>query len=547
MKPPVVGDLLLVEQDLRRYELGELADVETIMRGERREHTVRKINRTSQTTTTQTAFEQEQSSSLKTDERFALSTQAQQTAEQSLGIQAGVNVSGKFGPVQVGASVNASFNTSKSSSQSTSQDYAKTVTEEATQRVMSSIKESSSITILSETQDTSLRGFNNEKGATHVNGLYRWIDKIYDARLLNYGRRLMLTLAVPEPAAFYRGLIQQQTTEAMAELVEPVPPSGIDRFSGEVPADGAPFQGIESYLDLDEANYAKLAALYDVGVDPPPPPTLTGSKAFTHPDAMQAKSMPEHDFGSELSYMSADNTLTVDPSYRMTHLAVFAPKGSAGGFDSYVDALKLGEDGKGDEDILLVQVGNRTFNLTAAKGDNGDKIVVTNFNTWFEIKDEDDSFGGLVQPAIPVTITALFEGMLTFTVLYKAVLTDAAYQAWQASTYATIIGGYNAKRQAYDQARAVAESQAQSASDAKTLTLRDDQYRSIEQAELKRGCIDLMSQGSATGRTSIAVDEAGTPTIVYDPVAGAALGNWRAPWPTVRWPSSSSRRSPGKT
>lgn len=529
MKPPMVGDLLLVEQELRRYEEGELADNDTIMRGERRERTIRKLNRTSETTTTETSFEQEETQSLKTDERFQLATQAQQASEQSFGVQAGVSVSGKFGPVQVSASVNASFDTSKSSSESTSQEYAKTVTEEATKRVKSSFKESSSITILTETQDTSLRGFNNENGTTHVNGFYRWIDKIYDAKLLNYGRRLMLSLNVPEPAAFYRGLIQQNEAEAMAELAQPLHPVAIDRISVTPLEETEPNNGFRSYEDVDEDNYAKLAALYDVSVAPPPPEYLTGSKAFAHPDAMQATEVKEHDYANDLSYVSADNTLTVDPNYRLTHISVFAPKGSLGGFSSYVDALKLGEDGKGDENVLLVQVANRSFYLTATKNDDGNKTIVSNFNTWEEIANEYDSFGGVVQPALPVTITAHFEGILTFSVLYKAVRTDAALDAWKASTYAAIVKGYTAKKQAYDQSKAVAESKAQSATEAKTLNLRDDQYRSIELTELKRGCVDLMSEGTAAGFTSIAVAEDGTPKIVHDPAEGAPLGNWRAP------------------
>jgi hypothetical protein len=45
LKPLAVGDLLLAEQELRRYELGELADIESIMRGERRERTLRNLGR----------------------------------------------------------------------------------------------------------------------------------------------------------------------------------------------------------------------------------------------------------------------------------------------------------------------------------------------------------------------------------------------------------------------------------------------------------------------------------------------------------------------
>ena len=549
-KPPVVGDLLIVEQTLRRYELGELAEIESIMRGERRERTIRKLARTSQTTTTESSFEQEESSSLKTDERFQLSSQAQQAAEQSFGVQAGVSVTGKFGPVQVSASVNASYDTSKSSSESTSEDYAKTVTEEATKRVKSSFKESTSITILTETQDTSLRGFNNEKGAGHINGLYRWVDKLYTAQLVNYGRRLMFSLNVPEPAASYRAIILQNEAAVMEDLVEPLPPSRISVITVKPLPDTNPNGGFLSYQDIDEDNYAALAALYDVSVQPPPPESLTGSKAFVYPSAMDAQEIKSHDQVNDLSYVTGDNAMTLDPSYRLTHISVHAPVGSSNVLGSYVDALKLGQvawpasgnDGTtiNEANLILVQVANKSFYLSVRRDadDPDKKIISTNFNTWELIedgwvpidKDFNAPFSAALQSTIPVTITAFFEGMFTFTAMYKAFRTDEAYDAWKASTYAAIIKGYNTKQQAYDQALAVAKSKAQSATDAKTYQLRDDQYRSIELTELKRGCIDLLTAGTAAGHTSMSFAEDGTPRIVYDPAEGALLPDpWRSP------------------
>jgi len=542
LKPPTVGDLLLVEQELRRYEMGELAEIETIMQGERRERTIRKLARTSQTTTTETLQEQEQSSSLKTDERFQLSSQAQKTASENFGVEMGVSVSGKFGPVQVSASVNASYDTSKSSSESTSQEYAKTVTEEASKRVKNSYKESSSITILTETQDTSLRGFNNEKGMSHVNGLYRWIDKIYDAKLVNYGRRLMFSLNVPEPAAFYRALILQDESETLADLVEPLHPSRIRRDSVKPLPESKTAGGFLRYQDLTEDNYAKLAALYDVAVQPPPPAYLTGSKAYVYPQAMEAVEVSPHDAVNELSYVTSDNSLTLDPGYRLTQVAVHAPVGNSGEFGSYVDALKLGEvvqpsqpkDGSkiSEADLILVQVANMSFFMTVRRDpdDSDKKIVVGNFNEFQPIDETWQAFGDLVQPAIPVTITAKFEGVLNLTVTYIAKRTDEALDQWKSSTFAAIIKGYTSKKQAYDQAIAVAQSKAQSATEEKTFNLRDDQYRSIELTELKRGCIDLLSAGTATGYTSIAVSaEDGTPEIIYDPAEGTLLNNWRSP------------------
>lgn len=540
IKPPTVGDLILVEQELNRYELGELADIESIMRGERRERTIRTLARTTQTTTTESSLEEEQSSSLKTDERFSLSSEAQKTASESFGVQMGVSVSGKFGPVQVGATVNASYDTSKSTSESTSQEYAKTVTEEATKRVKSSIKETSSITILTETQNTSLRGFNNEKGSDHVNGLYRWVDKIYTARLLNYGRRLMFSLAVPEPAAFYRSLLWQNEAALMEGLVEPLHPSRIGRGLVDPLPDTNTTGGFLSSRDITEDNYALLAALYDVSVQPPPPEYLTGSKAIVYPEAMQASTIKEHDDvggsnKSDLNYVAADNTLTVDPNYRITSVAVFASAGAAGNLSSYVDALKLGEDGSKVEDanLVLVQVAGKDFYLSAYKNPDGsdkkEKIITTNFNTFEPIDEDWHAFGEKVQGAIPITIVANFEGMLTFTVIYKAYRLDEAFDAWKAQTFAAIVKGYTTKKQAYDQAVALANAKAQTGTEAQNFQLREDQYRSIELTELQRGCIDLLTEGTAAGYTSIAVAEDGTPDIVYDAAEGNLLGNWRSP------------------
>jgi len=533
IQPPAVGDLIQVEQILQCYEMGELAEIQSIMRGERREHTIRTLARTSQTTTTETSSEQEETSTLRTDERFQLSAQAQQTASESFSVQAGVTVSAKFGPVQVGASVNASFDTSAATTQSTSQEYAKTVTEEATRRVKNSIKETSSITVLNETQDTVLRGFNNEKGSTHVNGLYRWIDKIYTARLLNYGRRLMFSLTVPEPSAPYRAILSQKKAAILDELEEPIHPGRISKSSLEPLPASDTVDGFLSFHDIDEANYAEIAARYDVsGIQPPPAEWITGSKAVVYPEAMQAIEMPEHDHPNDLSYVSADNTLTVDPGYRVTQVGVYATTAEADNLRPYADTLKLGED-KDEANHLLVQVGDKSFHLSVTgQGNNTHKIIDTNFNVMQPIsavKEGSPLFGDVVRPALPITVTANFEGMLTFNVMYAGYRRDETLDAWKAQTYAAVIKGYTTQKQAYDQAVAVAQAQTQATTEEQTFQLREDQYRSIELTELKRGCIDLLTEGTAAGHTSIDVAEDGTATIVYDEAAGSLLNNWRSP------------------
>jgi hypothetical protein len=525
--PPSVGDLLIVEQELRGYEFGELAESQSIMRGERRERTTRNLARTSTTTTTETTSEVEESTTTKTDERFSLSSQAQQTATESFGVQAGVSVSGKFGPVQVGATVNASFDTSSTSSQSTAQEYAKTVTEEATKRVKNSIKQTSSVTILTETQDTLLRGFNNEQGAGHVNGLYRWLNKRYTARLMNYGRRLMVALSVPEPSRYYHAMLARPQTAAIGALEEPLHPSRISRNSLEPLPDDTTDGGFLSPEHVTEGNYAELAAIYDVaGIAAPPPEYLTGSKAIVYPEAMQAKEIEEHDAKNELGWVSADNTLAVDPDYQITKLGVFASTGGNGRHGSWADALKLGFDND-EADLVLVQVGAQSFYFSAV-GDE-DRTINTNFNEMVPIHGGSAPFGDVVSPALPITVTARFEGAVTFTVIYTGRRRDEAYAAWQSQAYAQILEGYAAKKQAYDQSLALAQAQGQAAVETQTYQLREDQYRAIELTELKRGFVDLLSAGTAAGHTSIDVATDGTPTIVHDEADAGGLTDWRSP------------------
>jgi hypothetical protein len=41
---------------------------------------------------------------------------------------------------------------------------------------------------------------NQAQNADNISGIYRWVDKIYELQIINYGKRLMLEFIVPEPA-----------------------------------------------------------------------------------------------------------------------------------------------------------------------------------------------------------------------------------------------------------------------------------------------------------------------------------------------------------
>jgi hypothetical protein len=529
IRPPAVGDLLLVEEELRRYEFGEIASITNVLKSEKREFSTRDLSRTETTSTFESESETTESESTTTDEQFQLSTEAQKAAEESMSASIGVTLSSKFGPVQTGVSANASFSQSKSSSEATSQEFARQVTEEASKSVRSLVRQSTTTTLLTESEKTSLHGFDNTVGGDHIIGIYRWVDRLVAARTVNYGRRLLLSFDVPEPAAFVRSLSSDAAAEAVAALEEPLPP-GEYRFDNDRLVVGGDLdERLSDASRLTRDNYLALAAVYGVAnVEPPPPNKIVGTKAIAVPATGAAAKVEDHgDEANELSLVSADNTLTVDPSYRVKHVGVWATEGEAGSVRNFADVLKLGGTNK-DLNIILVQVGTKSFYLTVrGNGDEDPKTISTNFNDTQEIADDEHLYGQM-QPALPIVIQADFEGILSLTVTYSAYLRDEAFEAWQIATFGAIQAGYDRLRAEFVTQQQVAEQAAEAASTASVTGRRPDQYRAIEQAELKRGCVSLLTRNSAPGYGSLRGDGS-RGGIAFDPPPND--DQWRAPLP----------------
>lgn len=527
IRPPAVGDLLLVEEELRRYELGEIASITNVLKSEKREFTTRDLARSETTTSYETESETTESESRSTTEQFQLSVEAQKAAEESMSASVGITLSSKFGPVQTGVTANASFSQSKSSSEAMAQEFAREVTEEASKSVRSLVRQSTTTTLVTESEQTSLHGFDNAAGGDHIVGIYRWLDRIVAARTVNYGRRLLLTFDVPEPAAFFRSVGREASATATADLIEPRPPADYRFHDGQLVLGGSADARLSDASKLTRDNYLALAAIYGVAnVEPPPPNKIVGTKAIAVPATGAAAKVEEHgDEANELSLVSADNTLTVDPSYRVKHVGVWATEGDAQNVRKFADVLKLGGTNK-DVNHILVQVASKSFFLTVkGEGNNDPKFVDTNFNSTQEIED-DEHFYGQMQPALPITIQADFEGILSITVSYSAYLREEAFEAWQVATFGAILAGYERLRTEYLTAAQAAEQAALATSSAQVTGRRTDQYRAIERAELKRGCVALLTRNSASGYGSLRGDGS-RGGIAFEPPPND--DQWRAP------------------
>src|SRR5262249_23727307 len=117
-----------------------------------------------------------------------------------------------------------------------------------------------------------LHEFDNRQGTRKVRGIYQWVDKRYKARVLNYGKRLLYDVVVPEPAAFLIDSLKQAAQPESFQLIKPIEPRIWD---------GVTYRRIQPG-DLNAANYSGYATQFGVtGAVAPPPEELIQTVAHT--------------------------------------------------------------------------------------------------------------------------------------------------------------------------------------------------------------------------------------------------------------------------
>lgn len=203
LAPAGVADLLVVRQQLVRYEGADVAHIENILRGERkeREHSRRleteEISiRETETTTTE---EREHESTT----RFEMSRETSQTLREDATLRAGLTLSGKYGPtVEFTATADGSVSRSKEEATRAAATFSQDVTDRSASRLTERILERTSLRVTNEVIEKNRHAFDNTNGGGHIAGVYQWVNKVYQAQMFNYGIRMMYDFMVAEPAAF---------------------------------------------------------------------------------------------------------------------------------------------------------------------------------------------------------------------------------------------------------------------------------------------------------------------------------------------------------
>jgi len=280
-QPPAsfVGDLVILKQQLRGYQLGEIAHVENIMAKEHFDRTFRSLRRSESRLLTAEEDDKEVSRDLQTTTRDELSTQIDTSMSQQVDLSANFNVNATYlGPsVTVTASVGAAAGYSRSSDErnSTASSHAQEVVSKASEKVRQHTLTQREQLEISETDDTSTHGFRNDDNESLV-GVYRWLEKTFDLHLVNYGRRRIYEFMIPEPASYWTALLGQRGDSLSGP--RPTPPTLPGAGNVAVPLTSSDFSltaadGSSLEAPVRWAEIVQLATVWGVTLVEPPSAT----------------------------------------------------------------------------------------------------------------------------------------------------------------------------------------------------------------------------------------------------------------------------------
>ena len=393
-KPLGIGDFLKVEQELCCYKPGEVAHIENVMAREYKERATRRLRRIENTLTTTSEKESLKERDTTSTDRFEMEREVSKVIEQDYNLHAGVNIT-KHGPVSVNfnAGFAASYATQESNTQATR--YGKEVTDRALERITERVREERVTKILEEFEESNKHGFDNRGGDAHVVGLYRWADKIYKARVVNYGKRLMYEFMIPEPAAFHLWAMAKPAAELGGGLTMPNPPS------------------MSSHVDINRYNYGALAAQYGAITEAPPAELTTVERIYAPAET------PDSPINVSVSY----NDIKVPDGYQP--------------YIAYIQARLY------PNNHVSVYVGQSGKYLDFSNCQDIDQ-------NWLHLTFENEV------DVIPVGIVGLLQHYIV-SVNIRCKLTEQAYETWQLKTFAAIIGAYEQKKALFETALAEAK------------------------------------------------------------------------------------------
>jgi hypothetical protein len=461
---PGIGELLVVRRTHKSYDFGAIAHIENVLSGELRDRVHRRLDRTEELQLTETERLEVDERDLQSTERFEMVRESSNEVNSQTQFEVGAKVSGTYGYVSASASFGYASSTAKAESSREATTKARETVDRAVKRTTERTRELRQRLNIREIEETNQHKIEN-KSATNISGIYRWVDHIETIGVYNYGLRIMIEVHVPEPGAWLRWA----TTAAAGRPAPPTP----------ILPDGS---ALDEPSKLTPANYLSIAGKQGASVQPPPQRYRTVGLALhqEYPEYTPSPTSPAY-----LFYKS-DKTLKVEENYQGVSVVGVL----------YASAWKA--------DVNLA-VGPTHFSDSTA----GEALPLT-FNFQLNPRVDGD---------VPIAFVINNAWGYTMSLILICERTDRAMEQWQQATFAAIWQAYEERRSAWEEAQRVAELSA----GVRIGGRNPEENRLIERAELKKGAISLLAGDPLYSFGSVTLGGDSEPAIDFP--ASVAQGN----------------------
>lgn len=470
--PVGIADLLLVKQHISGYELGEVARIENILKGESHTHTQKHSLVNERDTTIDTTKETIKEQELTTKDTINLRNEVQNTLNEQLKVGAGVSFTYDGAPYHVESNVNFAYDRSSSQASQSAQELSKDVVSKTASKLTERIQEIITTKITETLEDEERQEYDNSTGPEHISGVYQWVEKVYTAQVFNYGKRLLFDLMVPEPGAYLLQLAQQPAPNDQVPVAPP--PLTLHGWSVDKIPPGQVDPALQPFdLSDNDKNapgfYGNFVARYQVpDIEPPPPYTITVTKTIA------AREQPD---GNDI-FIS--DTPRIDDGYAASAATVTA---------SWYH--RTGTTSKPSE--LDVIVGSQIVNF---KEGDSQTTKVADDEYWGKQK---ISHLDNEQEAIAISAKTIFVSVIAVNIEIACTRTDALYAKWQLETYGKIAARYQRLQEDYD----AAQKARQFTQQVGPLGRDPETNRLTERTELKRACIAILRDQPMNGLSDI--------------------------------------------
>jgi len=466
-----IADFRKVEQELCCYVPGEVSHIENVMAREYKEKATRNLQRSETSFEVTSEKEVEELNDTTTTTRFEMNTEIAEVINKdrstNIGFNASTNGEASFAGQSIGFSIGGqsdfSFATSTQNSNNTARNYAEDVTRRALERIVQKTSTKRTSTMIREFEQNMKHGYDNREGDQHVTGVYRWIDKVYKNKVVNYGKRLMYEFMVPEPARFFYQTLYEQVNNADG--------GGSNAGNGNNGGGGNTLTAptpppIDDHTELTRNNYATIAANYGASVSVPPDERKTVSINI-------AESIGGTDQPKTFRY----NSLQVPPNYHCKEVKLTV---SFGFQARRVWPLPY------PECYFKASLAGNNWQYPHSLRGTGNRSNVEKTFTGLNLTNQ-----------LPVSINTRRIRNFNGTVVAKCILDSNVFEQWQQETFQAIMTAYNTQLQSYNDALAAQEAAAQAnAANASEADIRHNSALNLNiiTTELKRLCIEMLTQ-----------------------------------------------------